>query len=104
MPIKKDYEAPSTGAIAGYHVAQMVTLDKVSKGTSVALYSYLSADACAAGKAPMYQQQIMIAALPDSGADAFRFAEQQLIGAPPSDDAATLNPSRYAFAGAEIVD
>ncbi|MCP3721718.1 hypothetical protein M3I53_01020 [Paraburkholderia sp. CNPSo 3272] len=103
MPIKKDYETPSTGAIASYHVAQMVTLDKISKGTSVALYSYLSADACAAGKAPMYQQQIMITALPDSGADAFAFAEQEIVAVPPTDEAASLNLSRYAFAGAEIV-
>ena len=104
MPIKKDYETPATGAIASYHVAAMVTLDAISKATSVTLQSFLSADARAAGKSPMYQQQIMITGLPDSGTDAFAFADAQLVAAAPSDDAATLNPARYAFADAEIVD
>ncbi|WP_322105842.1 hypothetical protein [Paraburkholderia sp. J41] len=103
MPIKKDYETPATGAIAGYHVAQMVTLDAISSVTSVGLYSYLSADACAAKKAPMYTQQIGIAGLPPSGTDAFAFAEQQLVTAAESDDLARLNPSRYAFAGGSVV-
>ncbi|MBB6319235.1 hypothetical protein [Paraburkholderia tropica] len=104
MPIKKDYETPATGAIASYHVAAMVTLDAISNVTSVSLQSFLSADARAAGKSPMYQQQLMITALPTPGTDAFAFAEAQLVAAPPSDDAAALNPARYAFAGAEIID
>ncbi|WP_321953099.1 hypothetical protein [Paraburkholderia bannensis] len=103
MAIKKDYETPATGAIASYHVAAMVTLDAISKVTSVTVQSFLSADARAAGKSPMYQQQIMIAALPDAGVDAFAFADAQLVAAPSSDDAAALNPTRYTFAGATIV-
>ncbi|WP_321891681.1 hypothetical protein [Paraburkholderia tropica] len=104
MPIKKDYETPATGAIASYHVSAMVTLDAISKATSITVQSFLSADARAAGKSPMYQQQVMISSLPESGADVFAFADAQLVAAPPSDDAAALNPARYAFTGAEIVD
>lgn len=104
MPMKKDYVTPSTGATASYHVVQMVALDAIGKGTSVAVYSYLSADARAAGKAPMYTQQLQIGGLPPSGTDAFAYAEQQLAAAEPADVSPTVPVVRYAFAGAEIVD
>jgi len=102
--MQKDYVTPSTGATASYHVVQMVTLDAISKNTSAAVYSYLSADAMAAGKAPMYTQQISLGDLPAAGADAFTYADKQLAAALPDDVPSNAPAGRYAFAGAEIVD
>ncbi|POR54570.1 hypothetical protein B0G62_102178 [Paraburkholderia eburnea] len=103
MPIKKDYETPSTGAVASYHVTGLVTLDATAKTTMAMVYSYLSADARAAGKAPMYTQQIPVTGLPPDGQDAFAYADQQLIVAPASDDSAALNPARSVFVGGDVV-
>lgn len=103
MAIQKDYETPSTGAVASYHVAGMVTLDAFQKSTMVMVYSYLSADARTSGKAPMYTQQIQVAGLPGDGEGAFAYAEQKLITAPDSDDPTSVNLTRGTFVGGEIV-
>jgi hypothetical protein len=103
MPLQLNYVTPSTGASASYHVAQQVALDYVSLLTNVTVASYLDSDAKAAGKFPMYTQQIQIAGLPDSGADARSFAESSLSAAAPTDGSALSNTNRYVFAGAEIV-
>jgi hypothetical protein len=103
MPIQKDYETPSTGAVASYHVAGMVTLDAFSKVSTVMVYSYFSSDARASGKASMYTQQIQVTGLPADGEGAFTYAEQQLIAAAAADDQTYGNPARSAFVGGEIV-
>jgi hypothetical protein len=102
MPLQKDFETPSTGAVATYHVVQQVGLDKVSNIVTATVASYLSGDAKAAGKFSLYTQQIQIAALPDKGQDAFDFAEATLVEAIPDGAAQTTN--RYVFSGAQIVD
>ncbi|MBB3260013.1 hypothetical protein F4827_005085 [Paraburkholderia bannensis] len=81
----------------------MVTLDAFSNATMVMMYSFLSADARAAGKAAMYTQQIQVTGLPPDGVGAFAYAEQQLIVAPSNDDTTALNPARSVFVGGEIV-
>lgn len=102
MPLQKDYESPSTGATASYHVVKQVTLDRESNIVNATVASYLSADAKSAGKFALYTQQITITGLPPAQVDAFDYAEQQLIVA---DDGATIAlGNRYAFAGAEIVN
>jgi hypothetical protein len=103
MPLQKDYETPATGAVSSYHAVQQVGLDKVSTLTTATVASYLSSAAKAAGKMPMYSQQIQLAGLPDKGQDAFDFAEAQLVAAAP--DGVTVQAvNRYVFAGAAIVD
>jgi hypothetical protein len=102
MPLQKDYETPSTGALASYHVIQQVSLDYVSALTTATVASYLSKDAKDAGRFAMYAQQIQIAGLPGSGSDARDFAEEQLV-APAPDGSPPQTASRYAFTGAQIV-
>lgn len=102
MPLQLDYLTPSTGATANYHVVQQVGLDYVSKLTNVTVASYLTKEAKDAGKFSMYAQQIQIVGLPDKGVDPLDFAESSLAAAQ-TDGAASGNPYRYAFAGAEIV-
>jgi hypothetical protein len=102
MSLQKDYEVPSTGATASYHVVQQVTLDKVMTQTIAAVASYLSADAKAAGKLALYSQQVALKGLPAAGQDAFEFAESELVAqAPDGPPSGAVN--RYAFAGAQIV-
>ncbi|MBW0450831.1 hypothetical protein [Paraburkholderia phenoliruptrix] len=103
MPLQKDYETPSTGALASYHVVQQVSLDYVSTLTGVTVASYLSKEAKDAGRFPMYAQQIQIAGLPEAGADAREFAEAQLVAAIPA-DATAQTANRYAFSGAQVVE
>ncbi|WP_144149323.1 hypothetical protein [Paraburkholderia sp. BCC1884] len=102
MPLQKDYVTPSTGATASYHRASLVTLDDDGKSTSIQIASYLNADMRAAGKAPLYTQQIVVDGLPANGQDAFAYAEQQLSAAAP-ENAAPTYANRFVFAGAEIV-
>lgn len=102
MPLQKDYETPATGANASYHVVQQIGLDKVSNMTTATVASYLSSGAKAAGKFPLYTQQIQLSALPDKSQDAFDFAEAQLVAAIP--DGAVQTTNRYVFSGAQIVD
>ncbi|WP_153135187.1 hypothetical protein [Paraburkholderia agricolaris] len=104
MPLQKDYLTPATGATASYHVAQLVTLDKVGQNTSAMVSSFLSADMKAAGKVPLYSQQIVVDGLPPDGQDAFAYAEAQLAAAAPADDRTPTYTNRYVFAGAEIVE
>ncbi|WP_144154428.1 hypothetical protein [Paraburkholderia sp. BCC1885] len=104
MPLQLDYVTPSTGATASYHVVQQVSLDYASSITNATVASYLSKDALAAGKFPMYSQQIQVAALPASGTDARAFSETELAAAAPTDGSASSYPGRYAFAGAAVVD
>ncbi|WOD19851.1 hypothetical protein [Paraburkholderia kirstenboschensis] len=66
--------------------------------------SYLSKDAKDAGKFAMYAQQIQISGLPDKGVDARDFAESSLASAAPTDGGGFASASRYAFAGAEIIE
>jgi len=102
MPLQKDYETPSTGANASYHVVQQVSIDYVSTMTNATVASYLSKDALSAGKFPMYTQQIMLAGLPPDGEIARDYAEAQLVVAQP-DDSSVPVANRYVFAGASIV-
>lgn len=104
MPLQKDYQTPATGATASYHVAQLVTLDGVGKNTSITVASYLSADMKAAGKSPLYSQQIVVDGLPPDGQNAFVFAEAQLAAAAPSDGSPPTYTNRNVFAGAAIVE
>lgn len=101
MPLQLDYLTPSTGATANYHVVQQVGLDYVSALTNVTVASYLTKAAKDAGKFSMYAQQIQIVGLPNKGVDPLDFAESSLSAS--ADGAASGNPYRYAFAGAEIV-
>ncbi|MFP4889307.1 hypothetical protein [Paraburkholderia sp. EG304] len=103
MPLQKDFETPSTGATAGYHVVQQVSLDYVSSQIDATVASYLSKDARDAGKFPLYTQQITVAGLPAAGADARDYAQQQLVAAAPQDGSGPY-ANRFVFAGAEIVD
>jgi hypothetical protein len=104
MPLQIEYVTPSTGATARYHVVQQVGLDYVSSLTNVTVASYLDKDANAAGKFPMYAQQIQISSLPDKGVDARDFAETSLVASAPTDAGGFASASRYAFAGAEIIE
>jgi hypothetical protein len=104
MPLQKDYQTPATGAIASYHVAQVVTLDNAGNHTSVMVSSFLNSDMKAAGKAAMYSQQIAVDGLPPDGQNAFAFAEAQLAAAAPAGDGPQTYTNRYAFTGAEIVE
>jgi hypothetical protein len=103
MPLQKDYVTPATGATASYHVAKQVTLDKDGNNTSISVASYLSAEMQAAGKAPLYVQQIVVDGLPPDGQSAFAYADQQLAAAAPTDGGTPTYANRFAFAGAEIV-
>lgn len=103
MPLKKDYVTPATGATASYHVAKLVTLDKDGKNTSISVSSYLNSEMQAAGKAPLFTQQIVVDGLPPGGQDAFEYADQQLAAATPADSSTPTYANRFAFAGAEIV-
>ncbi|MDR3386804.1 MAG: hypothetical protein P4L92_07105 [Rudaea sp.] len=103
MPLQKDYVTPATGATASYHVAQQVTLDGAGQNTSVSVASYLNADMRAAGKAPLYTQQIIVDGLPPDGQSAFTYAEEQLAVANTTDGAMPTYANRFVFAGAEIV-
>jgi hypothetical protein len=102
MPLQKNYETPATGATSSYHVVQQVGLDRVSTLTTATVASYLSGDAKAAGKMPMYTQQIQIDGFPANGQDAFDFAEAQLVVMAP-DDAPVRAANRYVFSGAQMV-
>lgn len=102
MPLLIDYATPGTGAVAGYHVTQQVTIDYLKNQTTPCIASYLSQAAYAAGKFPMQTQNIAMAGLPAAGQDALAFAESQLILAVPT-PAPALNSNRYIFAGAAIV-
>lgn len=102
MPLQKDYETPSTGANASYHVVQQVSLDYVSTMTNATVASYLSEDALGAGRFPMYTQQISLAGLPADGQAARDYAEAQLVVAQPDDESVPV-VNRYVFAGATIV-
>lgn len=104
MPIQKDYETPSTGAIANYHVAQQVSLDYSADGqTNVTVMSYLTKDAKDAGKFPLHTQQIQLSGLPASGQDARAYAYVALVVPAPTDGTANNFTNRYVFAGADIV-
>jgi hypothetical protein len=102
MSLQKDYETPSTGAVASYHVVQQVGLDYVSLQTNATVASYLTKDARDAGKFPLYTQQISVDGLPTTGVDARDYAEQQLVAAVPQDGGGPY-ANRFVFAGAEIV-
>ncbi|MGF6976344.1 hypothetical protein QFZ94_004794 [Paraburkholderia sp. JPY465] len=102
MPLQKDYETPSTGATASYHVVQQVSLDFVSSRSNATVASYLSKDARDAGKFALYTQQIAVAGLPDAGVDALEFVQQQLIVGAQQDGSGPY-ANRFVFAGAEIV-
>jgi hypothetical protein len=102
MPLQKDYVTPATGATASYHVTKLVTLDLDGNNTSISVASYLNADMRAAGKAPLYTQQIVVDGLPEDGLNPFTYADQQLAVTRP-DDAAPTYANRFVFAGAEIV-
>lgn len=105
MPLQQDYDTPSTGAVASYHVVQQVSLDYVSNLVGATVASYLSKDARDAGKFAMYTQQIQFQGLPEAGTDALAYAEAQLSAAAPTDGSVVPGfPNRYAFAGATIVE
>lgn len=105
MPIQQDYVTPSTGAVASYHVVQQVSLDSTNGGqTGATVLSYLSKDAVASGKFPMYTQQIQISGLPAKGQDAWDYAYATLVAAAPTDGTANAFTNRYVFAGASLVD
>lgn len=99
MPFKIAYVVPSTGATADYHEVSQLSLDKASSTVQATVFSYLSADAKAAGKMVMFSQQIRIAALPGA-VDAFAWVEQQLIAPAPVPIPASDAPNRWIFAGA----
>jgi hypothetical protein len=103
MPLQKDYVTPASGATASYHVAKQVTLDKDGNNTSISVASYLSAEMQAAGKVPLYTQQIVVDGLPPDGQSAFAYADQQLAAAAPADGSMPSYANRFAFAGAQIV-
>lgn len=103
MPLQKDYVTPATGATASYHVAKQVTLDKDGNNTSISVASYLNAEMQAAGKAPLYTQQIVVDGLPPDGQNGFAYADQQLAAAVPTDDGVQIYANRFIFAGTEIV-
>ncbi len=98
MPFTIPYAVPSTGATANYHEVSQVSLDKASSTVQATVGSYLSAEARAAGKMVMFSQQVRIDALPGA-ADAFVWAEQQLIEPVPSPVPASEAANRRIFAG-----
>jgi hypothetical protein len=104
MPLKKDYVTPATGAVASYHVAKQVTLDDDGKHTSISVSSYLNAEMQAAGKAPLYTQQIVVDGMPSNGQSAFDYAYAQLAAPAPEGESVPTYANRYLFAGAAIVD
>ncbi|TDY23937.1 hypothetical protein B0G81_4339 [Paraburkholderia sp. BL6665CI2N2] len=103
MPLKKDYQTPASGGMASYHVAKQVTLDKDGNNTSISLASYVSAEMQAAGKTPLYTQQIVVDGLPADGENAFAYAEAQLAAPAPTDGSIPTYTNRYLFTAAEIV-
>ncbi|CAD6536487.1 hypothetical protein LMG27952_03156 [Paraburkholderia hiiakae] len=105
MPLQQDYDTPSTGAVASYHVVQQVSIDYVSNLVGATVASYLSKDARDAGKFAMYTQQIQLQGLPEAGTDALAYAEAQLSAVVPTDGSVVPGfPNRYAFAGATVVE
>lgn len=104
MSIQFSYTTPNTGAVANYHVVQQISLDYVSSNTNVQVASYVSQDAYAAGKFPVYNQSIQIAGLPVTTADPMDTVQADLIAAAPTDGTASTSPNRYLFAGATVVD
>lgn len=103
MGIQFSYTTPSTGAVAQYHVVQNIGLDYISGNTNVQVASYVSQDACNAGKFPVYQQGIQIAGLPITTADPLATVQADLVASAPTDGTASTSPNRYLFAGATII-
>ena len=96
--ITKDYVTPSTGATATVHVVNQVSLDYTGNTTTyVTVASYVSADAHAAGKLPVFTQQIQLEGLPASGQDARDYAEARLVEPVPATGPYAVN--RYVFSG-----
>ncbi|WP_438396501.1 hypothetical protein [Caballeronia sp. DA-9] len=104
MPIAANYETPSTGASATYHVVQQITLDFVSSITNSTVASFLSKEAKDAGKFPMYTQQIPVEGLPAAGQDPLTYAEGRIVEPMPDGTVVAPYANRYAFAGGEIVE
>ena len=104
MPIAANYETPSTGALATYHVVQQITLDFVSSITNSTVASFLSKDAKEAGRFPMYTQQIPVDGLPAAGQDPLTYAEARIVEPMPGGTIVAPYANRYAFAGGEVVE
>jgi hypothetical protein len=102
MPVQLTYTTPATGAPATYHVVNNVRMD-AKLGTTVAtVTSYVDQPSFAAGKFPLYTQDITLATLPGA-ADAFDFSYAQLVLPAPTDGTAVLG-TRYTFAGGTLVE
>jgi len=104
MPLSLEYETPSTGVVATYHVAAQAVIDWRASNCTVTVESYLSKDVKDAGKWAVYTQMIVLDGLPVAGQDARDYAEAQLIVAIP--DSVPVPPlnNRYTFTGAVVVD
>ncbi|MBK5120877.1 hypothetical protein IQ288_13390 [Burkholderia sp. R-69980] len=104
MSLSKDYEVPSTGASASYHVINQVTADYEAHNTIAVIASYVSKSARESGKYPLYTQTIMFEGEPPDGQNLRAYAQEQLAGDAPTDGDVSPFPNRYAFSGASIVD
>lgn len=102
MPIIIDYTTPASGAVAGYHVVQMVTIDYRNSRNFVQLDSYVSEATYSAGKQPVFSQPIEFDEIPTEGMTPLAYAEQKLVA--PATDTTSPSAARAAFAGAKIAD
>lgn len=101
--IIKDFVTPSTGATATFHVVSQVLIDYGgSELTTATVSSFLSPEAYAAKKFPMFTQSVPLEGRPSDGQDAQAWAEGKLVEAAP-DDAVSPYGNRYVLANGEIV-
>ncbi|MDR5761968.1 hypothetical protein [Caballeronia sp. LZ035] len=102
MAIIIDYVTPGTGATAGYHVVQQVTIDYRNARSAAQFESFVSKETYDDGKQPVFSQAIEFAELPTTGLDARAYAEQKIVA--PADDKTSPTAARQYFIGAEIAE
>ncbi|WP_414446867.1 hypothetical protein AB4851_08795 [Burkholderia sp. 22PA0099] len=100
MPIVIDYTTPGTGAVAGFHIVQQVTIDYQNSRSAAQLASYVSKQTRADGKQPVFTQSIEFNALPTDGTSPLEYAEKMIVA--PADDKTSPSPARAYFVGATI--
>ncbi|BBP95977.1 hypothetical protein BSFA1_11060 [Burkholderia sp. SFA1] len=100
MAIIIDYVTPGSGATAGYHVVQQVTIDYRNVRSAAQLESFVNKQTFDDGKQPVFSQSIEFSELPPADADPRAYAEQKIVA--PADDKTSPTSARQYFIGAEI--
>ncbi len=95
MAIIIDYVTPGTGATAGYHVVQQVSIDYRNKRSAAQLESFVSAQTYLDGKQPVFSQSIGFSELPPADVDPRVYAKQKIVAS--ADDKTSPTAARMDF-------